>query len=42
MSAASPLAWLAVAAGAVLGAWARWGLALALNRSGALRGPVAS
>ena len=34
MSAASPLAWIAIAAGAVLGAWARWGLALALNRSG--------
>jgi CrcB protein len=34
MSATGPLAWAAVAAGAVLGAWARWGLGLALNRSG--------
>jgi CrcB protein len=27
-------AWIGIAAGAVLGAWARWGLGLALNRSG--------
>jgi CrcB protein len=27
------MTWLAIAAGAVLGAWARWGLGLALNRS---------
>jgi CrcB protein len=27
-------AWLGIAAGAVLGAWARWGLGLALNRAG--------
>jgi CrcB protein len=30
-----PFTLLAIAAGAVLGAWARWGLALALNRPGA-------
>ena len=35
MSGASPSAWVAIAVGAVLGAWARWGLALALNRPGA-------
>jgi CrcB protein len=35
VSAGSASAWIAIAAGAVLGAWARWGLALALNRSGA-------
>ncbi len=34
MSATGPAAWAAVAAGAVLGAWARWGLSLALNRAG--------
>ena len=34
MSATGPGAWAAIAIGAVLGAWARWGLALALNRSG--------
>jgi len=34
MSAASPAAWIAIAAGAVLGAWARWLLGLALNRAG--------
>jgi CrcB protein len=34
MSATSPAAWIAIAAGAVLGAWARWLLALALNRAG--------
>jgi CrcB protein len=30
-----PVTLLAIAAGATLGAWARWGLALALNRPGA-------
>ena len=35
MSGAAVAPWLAIAAGAVLGAWARWGLALALNRVGA-------
>jgi fluoride exporter len=30
--ASSPVAWAAVAAGAVLGAWSRWLLGLALNR----------
>jgi len=34
VSAGNPLAWLAIAAGAVLGAWARWLLGLALNRAG--------
>ncbi|HYF25447.1 MAG TPA: fluoride efflux transporter CrcB [Baekduia sp.] len=34
MTVPGPGAWLAVAAGAALGAWARWGLALALNRAG--------
>jgi CrcB protein len=33
--AASPGTWAAIAVGAVLGAWARFGLALALNRAGA-------
>jgi CrcB protein len=33
MSATGPAAWLAIAVGAVLGAWARWGLGLALNRA---------
>jgi CrcB protein len=32
---AAPSAWIAIAAGAVLGAWARWGLGLVLNRPGA-------
>jgi fluoride exporter len=31
-AASSPLAWAAVAAGAVLGAWGRWLLGLGLNR----------
>jgi CrcB protein len=35
-SALAPGMWLAVAAGAVLGAWGRWLLALALNRTGQL------
>ena len=32
---ASPGTWIAIAVGAVLGAWARFGLAIALNRAGA-------
>jgi CrcB protein len=32
--AAGPGTWAAIAIGAVVGAWARWGLALALNRGG--------
>ena len=34
MSPLSPGAWIAIGLGAALGAWARWGLALALNRGG--------
>lgn len=34
MSASSPGVWAAIAVGAVLGAWGRWLLALALNRPG--------
>ena len=34
MSATGPMAWVAIGVGAVLGAWARWGLGLALNRPG--------
>ena len=33
-AAASPATWAAIAAGAVLGAWARFALGLALNRAG--------
>ncbi len=34
MNVTTPAAWVAIAVGAVLGAWARWVLGLALNRPG--------
>ena len=34
MSGVGPATWLAIAGGAVLGAWGRWLLGLALNRAG--------